>query len=206
MNDRIDQEQDKTGSKRNFQVAAACSAVFCLMVGAAFAAVPLYQLFCQVTGYGGTTQRAEQGVDTILDREIIVRFDANIAPDLPWEFAPKQKTVRVKIGQMTEVFYQAQSTADSRTTGASVFNVTPFEVGSYFSKVDCFCFTEQVLASGETVNMPVLFYIDPEMDSDENLKNVKEITLSYTFFKSEEETESESAAVVPEKLTDEAPG
>ncbi|SFK12523.1 cytochrome c oxidase assembly protein subunit 11 [Pseudovibrio ascidiaceicola] len=187
-------EQAKV-NRSNATVAVICGGVFFGMVGLSFAAVPLYQLFCQVTGYGGTTQRAEEASETILDREIIVSFDANVAPGLDWDFKPKQKKVRVKLGQMTEIMYEAQSLAQQVSTGTSTFNVTPFEVGGYFNKIDCFCFTEQPLKAGEKIDMPVVFFIDPELDKDESLKNIKEITLSYTFFELPKDGEEETAAV-----------
>ncbi|KZL18759.1 Cytochrome c oxidase assembly protein CtaG [Pseudovibrio axinellae] len=197
MTDRkLETEAAEKTNKSNVKVAAICGFVFFAMVGLSFAAVPLYQIFCQVTGYGGTTQRADEASSTILDREIIVSFDANVAPGLDWDFKPKQRKVRVKLGQMTEIMYQATSTADQRSTGTSTFNVAPFEVGGYFNKIDCFCFTEQPLQAGESIDMPVVFFIDPEMDKDENLKKIKEITLSYTFFELPKDGEDETAAVV----------
>lgn len=197
MTDQNPENADLTKANRsNVKVAAICGFVFCAMVGLSFASVPLYQIFCQVTGYGGTTQRAEEGSDVILDREIIVSFDANVAPGLDWDFKPKQRKVRVKLGQMVEIMYQATSTASQRSTGTAIFNVAPFEVGGYFNKIDCFCFTEQPLSAGESVDMPVVFFIDPELDKDENLKNVKEITLSYTFFELPKDGEDETVAVV----------
>ncbi|WP_310621091.1 cytochrome c oxidase assembly protein [Flexibacterium corallicola] len=169
--------------KRNARVALLCGGVFVSMVGVAYGAVPLYQLFCQVTGYGGTTQRAEAAEQMVLDREIVVRFDANTSKDLPWDFSPKQKAVRIKLGQVSEIAYLARNIAPSKTIGTSSFNVSPSEMGRYFNKIDCFCFTEQPLAGGEAATMPVLFFIDPDMDQDDDLKHVKEVTLSYTFFK-----------------------
>ncbi|MXN66114.1 cytochrome c oxidase assembly protein [Stappia sp. GBMRC 2046] len=172
--------------RRNLAVAVVMGGVFVSMVGAAFAAVPLYQLFCQVTGYGGTTQRAEGESERIIDREITVRFDANVNPKLPWTFKPLQRTVKLKVGETTQIAYSAENEGDRNTVGTSVFNVTPFEAGSYFNKIDCFCFTEQPLKPGESVEMPVVFFIDPAIDEDDTLRHVKEITLSYTFYPAEE--------------------
>ncbi|NRG19797.1 cytochrome c oxidase assembly protein [Rhizobiales bacterium] len=172
--------------RRNLTVAVVMGGVFVSMVGAAFAAVPLYQLFCQVTGYGGTTQRAEGGAENVIDREITVRFDANVNPKLTWNFKPLQRTVKLKMGETTQIAYIAENVGEIGNVGTSVFNVTPFEAGSYFNKIDCFCFTEQPLKPGESVEMPVVFFIDPAMDEDENLSHVKEITLSYTFYPAEE--------------------
>jgi len=160
-----------------------------LMVGLVVASVPLYKLFCQVTGYGGTTQQAastaESGV-TVLSREMNVRFNADVNNALPWYFKPVQKSVKVKIGEEALIFYRAVNNSDEEITGTAVFNVTPFKAGVYFNKIECFCFTEQTLKPGEQVDMPVTFYIDPEIAEDKHLDEVKEITLSYTFYKAEE--------------------
>ncbi len=194
-NQKPETTQQAKVNRGNATVAVICVGVFFGMVGLSFAAVPLYQLFCQVTGYGGTTQRAEEASGTILDREIIVSFDSNIAPGLNWDFKPKQKKVRVKLGQVTEIMYEAKSLAPQSTTGTSTFNVVPFEAGSYFNKLDCFCFTEQPLRAGKKIDMPVVFFIDPDLDKDENLKHIREITLSYTFFELLKDGEEETAAV-----------
>ncbi len=188
--------KQKNTQRSNTMIAVICGGVFFGMVGLSFAAVPLYQLFCQVTGYGGTTQRVEEASNRVLDREIIVSFDANVAPGLDWDFKPKLKKVRVKLGQMTEIMYEAKSLAAQISKGTSTFNVTPFEVGGYFNKIDCFCFTEQPLEAGQSIDMPVVFFIDPDLDKDESLKNIKEITLSYTFFEMPQDGEEETAAVV----------
>lgn len=150
----------------------------------AFAAVPLYQLFCQVTGYGGTTQRAEQVGDEVIDRFVTVRFDSNIASDLAWDFRPVQDRVRVQIGEPAQVYYTATNNSDRPTTGMATFNVAPAVAGSYFMKVECFCFTEQTLQPGESVEMPILFYVDPSIADDTTLDYVDMITLSYTFYAS----------------------
>jgi len=145
-------------------------------------AVPLYQLFCQVTGYGGTTQRAEGGGREILERTISVRFDGTVDSSLAWRFEPMQATQRVKIGETALAFYRATNTSDRPVTGQATYNVTPHKAGQYFRKVDCFCFTEQTLDPGESVRMPVTYFIDPAIAKDDNLDGVHEITLSYTFF------------------------
>ena len=147
-----------------------------------YAAVPLYQLFCQVTGFGGTTQRAEALPTTVLDRTITVSFNADTDPALPWQFRPLQLETQVKIGESMLIAYEAINTSNAPVTGMATYNVTPHEAGPYFHKIDCFCFEEQVLNPGEQVHMPVSFYIDPTLNDDENLKGVKNITLSYTFF------------------------
>jgi cytochrome c oxidase assembly protein subunit 11 len=169
-------------SRSNRRVAVAVLGGVMAMTGAAYAAVPLYELFCQVTGYGGTTQRADAPTGTIIDRKITVRFDGNVNSDLPWDFKPKQRTVTLRMGESTQVAYVATNRGGDGTIGTSVFNVTPFAAGSYFNKIECFCFTEQPLKAGESVEMPVVFFVDPAMDEDEQLKHIKEITLSYTFF------------------------
>ncbi|MDD7911298.1 cytochrome c oxidase assembly protein [Pseudovibrio exalbescens] len=183
-------------NRSNAKVAFICVGVFFSMVGLSFAAVPLYDLFCRVTGYGGTTQRVDVASETVLDREIIVRFDANTNPNLPWEFEAKTRVVRVKLGQMAEVFYSAENVSSRKTVGTSTFNVSPAEMGGYFNKIDCFCFTEQPLVAGEQVDMPVLFFIDPAMVEDERLDNIREVTLSYTFFPVTPDGEEETAATV----------
>lgn len=169
-------------AKRNRRVGSACVGLFFVMIGAAYAAVPLYDLFCRVTGFGGTTQIAEQGSEIVIDRIITVRFDGNVNHSLGWKFKPEQRSASMKMGETAQMAYIATNDSDVASVGTSVFNVTPNEAGIYFNKLDCFCFTEQRLQPGETVEMPVVFFVDPEMDKDPELKHVKEITLSYTFF------------------------
>lgn len=152
------------------------------MVGMAYAAVPLYEIFCQVTGYGGTTKKAEASEAPILDRTMSVRFTANTHRDMPWVFAPSQLTQVSKIGQQQIASYDAYNPTNKRITGTAVFNVTPFKAGPYFSKIDCFCFTEQTLEPGEKVEMTVTYYVDPAIADDPNLDDVTEIVLSYTFY------------------------
>lgn len=175
---------NKAGRKGhgNVVVAAACLTFAVAMVGVSFAAVPLYQLFCQVTGYGGTTQRVEQVSDRILDRTIKVRFDANRNPALPWDFSPDQDEVEMRIGETMQVGYTATNHANVPMRARATFNVTPNLAGAYFNKLQCFCFNDQTLKAGETLEMPIVFYIDPDIVDVPELKNVKTITLSYTFF------------------------
>jgi cytochrome c oxidase assembly protein subunit 11 len=158
-----------------------------------YAAVPLYQMFCQVTGYGGTTQRAEKAPDQVFDRKITIRFDANVTPGMDWDFAPEQQTVDVKVGESTLAFYKASNTADRAITGTASFNVSPDVAGRYFSKIECFCFKEQTLQAGESVDMPVSFFVDPSIMKDRDAEAVKEITLSYTFYPSEPSVQAPSA-------------
>jgi cytochrome c oxidase assembly protein subunit 11 len=152
------------------------------MVGVSFAAVPLYRVFCQVTGFGGTTMKAEGPAPGAVAGEIGVRFDANISPTLPWKFEPEQATIRIHPGATTTVYYEASNYTARRTVGTASFNVTPETAGKYFSKIECFCFTEQVLKGGESVRMPVVFYVDPKLRDDPDTRNIDEITLSYTFY------------------------
>ncbi len=166
------------------------------MVGLAFAAVPLYQLFCQVTGFGGTPKVAGAGSSTVSAKTITVRFDANISPALPWAFAPVQRQVQVRAGESMQVNYKALNLSDGPVTGTATFNVTPYKAGEYFSKIECFCFTEQRLAAGEEALMGVQFFVDPEIFNDPNTRDVKTITLSYTFFRAKEET-NQVKAVTP---------
>jgi len=147
-----------------------------------WAAVPLYDWFCRVTGYGGSTNTATSGSDEILDRTVKVRFDASKERDFPWEFKPMQREMEVRIGETGLAFYEAYNPTDRPIAGQSSYNVTPFEAGLFFTKIDCFCFQEQVLQPGERVEMPVTFYVDPEMVDDRDAKLVHTITLSYTFY------------------------
>ncbi len=153
------------------------------MGGAAYAAVPAYRLFCQVTGFGGTTQRADTAPVAATDRVIKIQFDANTEPTLPWRFRPKQREVALKVGEEGLAFYEAENLSDGPVMGQAGFNVSPAKAGRYFSKIQCFCFNEQVLAAGQSVNMPVTFFVDPEMLNDPNMDDVNTITLSYTFFR-----------------------
>lgn len=168
---------------RNRLVALVGVGTVALMVGASFAAVPLYRLFCQVTGYGGTTQQAEALPERVVDRVITVRFNADRMPDLPWNFRPEQVKVQVKVGEQGLAFYEAENLTDRPITGQAAYNVTPEKAGRYFSKIACFCFDEQTLSANQRVDMPVSFFIDPAIMDDRNMDDVKTITLSYTFFR-----------------------
>ena len=175
---------------RNNGTALVLFTVVAAMVGLAFASGPLYRLFCQVTGYAGTTQVAnvsQPGPD-ILDRFVSVRFDANVNHRLPWRFEPVQKMIRVKIGEQALAFYEATNTSDKPIVGTATFNVTPYKAATHFSKIECFCFTEQILLPGQTVRMPVTFFIDPEIVKDKNAESLNTITLSYTFFEDQDQS------------------
>ena len=189
-------------SRANWIVAASCLAFFSGMIGVTYASAELYDLFCKVTGYGGTTQRAEQASARILDRKIIVRFDANVAPGLPWEFQPVQRSVEIRIGETVKVSYQAANIFNAPARGKATFNVTPELAGSYFNKLECFCFTDTELKPGETLEMPVVFFIDPEIVNEPDLKRLDTITLSYTFFPSFDE---KPVALAPQSKTIEKP-
>lgn len=155
------------------------------MVALSFASVPLYDLFCRVTGYGGTTAQSEVASDTVLDREVTVRFSASTERGMPWEFKPVQNTMTVKIGETGLAFYRATNPTDRPVAGTASFNVAPFSAGGYFTKIECFCFQEQVLQPGQSIDMPVTFFVDPEIVEDDEAKLVHTITLSYTFHETE---------------------
>ncbi len=185
-----DTQASKTPTPRNnVSAVTLCLGLTFGMLGMSFAAVPLYEIFCQVTGYGGTTQRADAGSDVVLNKSINVRFDANISSDLDWEFAPKQRQVTIKIGENKQIAYFAKNTGTETSFGTASFNVSPGAAGVYFNKMECFCFTEQKLAAGESIDMPVVFFVDPDIVNDPLLKDTKTITLSYTFFADEDAEE-----------------
>ena len=168
-------------SRRDLIVASACGAFVAMMVGAAYAAVPLYDWFCRTTGFAGTTQVATAAPDSVLERTVTVRFDGNVAPGLPWKFQPEQTTITAKLGQVVTVFYTVTNLAARETVGQASYNVTPLAVGGYFQKINCFCFTDQRFAAGERREMPVVFYIDPAIAKDAGQDGLNTITLSYTF-------------------------
>jgi cytochrome c oxidase assembly protein subunit 11 len=151
------------------------------MLALAFASVPLYRMFCELTGFDGTPLRAEKAPGAIAG-QIGVRFDANINKALPWRFEPVQETVRIAPGARTQILYRATNLTARTTTGTAVFNVSPEIAGQYFSKIECFCFSEQTLKGGQSVDMPVVFYVDPKIGEDRDTKGIDEITLSYTFY------------------------
>ena len=172
---------DEQRQRRNKRIALYCAGFVVLMVGAAYAAVPLYNLLCKVTGLDGTTQVSSGNLKGVLDRDMTVRFDANVDSSLPWRVTPA-KPVTDKVGNVDTIVFTAHNTSDKPITGQAVFNVTPETTGLYFNKIECFCFTEQTLQPGETVEMPVTFFVDPDIAKDRNLDPVRDITLSYTFY------------------------
>ncbi len=173
-----------TRRARNLTVVFLSVGVIFGMFGLVAASVPLYRLFCQVTGYGGTTQRAEAASEVVSDETITVRFNADVNSRLPWRFQPEQRAMTLAIGESGLAFYQATNLSARVITGTATFNVTPFKAGPYFNKIACFCFTEQTLQPGQTVDMPVSFFVDPAILEDPDLADVHTITLSYTFFES----------------------
>jgi cytochrome c oxidase assembly protein subunit 11 len=188
------------GLTRDAVVASICGFVVVLMVGASYAAVPFYNWFCRATGFNGTTQVATSvpaGVP--LTRKVAVRFDANVAPGLPWKFEPEQNEVEVRIGEVVTVFYTVTNQAARVTAGQAAYNVAPLTVGAYFQKINCFCFTEQTMAPGEKREMPVVFYVDPALVSDSENDSLKTITLSYTFYPVRDPAPKPVAAGEPDK-------
>src|SRR6266850_4120303 len=168
---------------RDAVVASICGLVVVLMVGASYAAVPFYNWFCRTTGFNGTTQVATSAPsDAPLERKITVRFDANVAPGLPWKFEPEQNEIEVRIGEVVTVFYTVTNQAARTTVGQAAYNVAPLTVGAYFQKINCFCFTEQTMDPGEKREMPVVFYVDPKLAADSDNDGLNTITLSYTFY------------------------
>jgi cytochrome c oxidase assembly protein subunit 11 len=170
---------------KNRRVALLAGAVFVGMIGAAYAAVPLYKAFCQATGYGGTTQRAAKAPDQATDQFINVRFDGNASTTLDWRFVPKQTVMRVKIGEQNMAYFEATNLGQATTTGSAVYNVSPPIAGAYFDKIQCFCFTKQTLKPGASAEFPVVFFVDPAILKDADGRAVDEITLSYTFYPAE---------------------
>jgi cytochrome c oxidase assembly protein subunit 11 len=165
----------------NTRTALWMSLIVAAMVGLAFASPALYRTFCSLTGFGGTPLRAERAPGAVAGR-VSVRFDANVHPGLPWRFEPEQTTVNVAPGAQTKIFYRAQNLSARTIVGQAAYNVSPDQVGKYFKKIQCFCFSEQTLKPGETVDMPVIFFVDPKIKQDPDTKDIDQITLSYTFY------------------------
>lgn len=177
---------DKPGKRRrigrNGLIGLICAGVFAGMVGAAYASVPLYKAFCELTGYGGTVRRAKEAPKTVLDQTVEVRFDTNVR-DLPWTFEAEQKTQRIKIGAQGLAFFKVTNTGNEAVTGRALFNVLPEQAAPYFQKLECFCFTNQTLQPGQTATFPVVYFVDAQYAKDFNTKDQGFVTLSYTFFK-----------------------
>jgi cytochrome c oxidase assembly protein subunit 11 len=168
--------------RRDVMTAAACGVLVAAMVGAAYAAVPLYNWFCRTTGFGGTTQVAAAGPSHVLDRKLKVRFDANVAGGLPWRFEPEQTSIEVRLGEVVTVAYRVVNESARETIGVASYNVSPPTVGAYFSKINCFCFTDQRLKAGEKRDMTVVFFVDPALAKDSEQDDLDTITLSYTMY------------------------
>ena len=184
-------------SRSNARIGVALAGLVFGMVGLSFAAVPLYDLFCRVTGFGGTTQVAETAPETAADRMMTVRFDANVDTDLGWRFEPAVRTMEVSVGSQELAFYRATNTSDRPIVGTASFNVTPHKAGPHFAKIECFCFTEQVLEPGQSIDMPVQFFLDPDLMEDRKMDGVTTVTLSYTFYPAPDQTKAEQLAEAP---------
>ncbi|HEX5379033.1 MAG TPA: cytochrome c oxidase assembly protein [Phenylobacterium sp.] len=169
------------GGKRNLSVAVICFAVFGGMVGAAYASVPLYKAFCQLTGYDGTVRRAEVAPDRVVEKKLVIRFDTNIR-DLPWTFTSEQPSQTVKIGETGLAYFKVTNNSDKPVTGHAVYNVVPEAAATYFQKLECFCFSDQTIGPGKTVEFPVVYFVDPKYATDFETRNKEEVTLSYTFY------------------------
>lgn len=172
-------------ASRNARLAAVCAVVFAGMVGAAYASVPLYRAFCQLTGFDGTTRKAELAPKQALDRKLTIRFDANVR-DLPWTFTTEQVSQELKIGETGLAFFKVTNNGKTAITGRASYNVVPETAGPYFQKLECFCFTDQTLQPGATVEFPVVYFVDPKFIEDSQIRGAQEVTLSYTFFRSVE--------------------
>jgi cytochrome c oxidase assembly protein subunit 11 len=177
----------KRGVDRNARLAWSLVGVVGGMLALAYASVPLYEMFCRVTGFGGTPIVAQAGDRQLLDRTVKVRFDSNVDPNLPWRFQPLEREIKVQLGEEKLVFYRATNVSQRPIVGTATYNVTPEPAGPWFNKVQCFCFNEQLLQPGQSVDMPVVFFVDPDMDKDRRYDNVRTITLSYTFFEAKTE-------------------
>lgn len=180
---------------RNVRVGLVAVLVALAMLALGFAAVPLYRMFCQVTGFGGTTMRSATGIapGEVVGKLVNVRFDANVSPSLPWRFEAEKNVARVAIGARQMAFFNATNLSNKPITGTAAFNVTPEQAGAYFTKIQCFCFTSQTLKPGETIRMPVIYYVDPAILKDKDARELNEITLSYTFFPDKSDVDSERA-------------
>jgi len=189
----------KPRMSRDVMVATICGFVVALMVGASYAAVPFYNWFCRATGFGGTTQVATSAPTQITNRAVTVRFDSNIQGGLPWKFVPEQNEVNVKIGEVATVYYSVTNQSERTTTGQASYNVTPLTTGAYFTKINCFCFTEQTFAPHEKRDMAVVFYVDPSMLQDSDQDGTNTITLSYTFYPVKNPESKPVAASEPDK-------
>ena len=193
---RMKPRDSKKLLRRDVLVAASCGAFVALMVGAAYASVPFYTWFCKTTGFGGTTQVAERAPEQVLGRMLTIRFDSNVSPGLPWKFKPEQNEINVRIGEVATVHYKVINEAAREITALASYNVSPPQVGSYFNKINCFCFTQQTMKPGETRELAVVFYVDPSIAKDRDQNDLNTITLSYTFYR---QRDSAPVAEAPDK-------
>jgi cytochrome c oxidase assembly protein subunit 11 len=177
-------EPSAAARRRNKRVAASCIAGLVLMVGAAYAAVPAYRAFCQATGFDGTVRQAEAAPTEVLDKALLIHFDTNVRGDLPWEFEAEQVSQTLRIGETGTAFFKVTNTSDRPITGRAVYNVVPEQAGPYFRKLECFCFSDQTIQPGQTVEFPMIYFVDPEYAQDFETRGKGEITLSYTYFPS----------------------
>ena len=186
---------------KNARLAWSLAAAVGGMLALAYAASPLYDMFCRATGFGGTPQVAQEGERPILSRTVNVRFDSNVDANLPWRFTPLEREVKVKLGEERLVHYRVTNVSQRPIVGTSTYNVTPETAGAWFNKLQCFCFTEQLLLPGQSMDMPVVFFVDPEMDKDRRYDNVRTVTLSYTFFEAKTERAKTLLGSVPADAT-----
>ncbi len=189
-------ETRRAGVSANGRMALGLVTVVAVMLGLSFAAVPLYRVFCQKTGWAGTPQRAASAPKTVAPETVTVRFDANVTPGLPWSFEPVRPKLTLHVGENKLAFFRAVNRSKDTVTGSAVFNVSPDIMGQYFTKVQCFCFTEQTLKPGEAVEMPVSFFIDPAILKDRDAKTVRDMTLSYTFYKVQKPQQADAAPAI----------
>lgn len=190
----VGQQPGRVTERANRAVMVACLAFVASMVGMAYAAVPLYQIFCQATGYGGTPRKVAEASRVAIGRNVTVRFDANTAPGLDWDFAPVSPQVVVALGETVKVAYRATNRSPRTVRARATFNVTPDAAGAFFSKVECFCFVESTLKAGETAELPIVFFVDPAYVESRELKDIRTLTLSYTFFPLEDASREKAGA------------
>jgi cytochrome c oxidase assembly protein subunit 11 len=196
----VDSSRPAPSQRNNMAVLISCLVFVGAMVGASYAAVPLYDLYCRVTGYNGTVQQVEQASDVVLKQRIRVEFDTNVASDLNWDFKPAQNYVEPRIGETVKVAFRVTNRSTREKTARSVFNVTPMVAGAYFNKLECFCFTDVTLKPGETREMPVVFFVDPDIVNPQETKDMKVLTLSYTFYSSQKQKPVADANVADESV------